>query len=174
MKSTAIVDDVAFVVSKMRDASSQLPNVPYYMFGHRLEIANTLTEKENSQYKYQRYPLVALRLDMVEENNNGVIHVKLNMAVMTKTESNLTAHQRSEQVFKPVLYPLYDKLIEALRASGIFFWPGNLKVPVHTKVDRYYWGTQATEGNVKNIFNDPIDAIELIDLTLNKKLNCRY
>lgn len=173
-KSTAIVDDIGFVVGKMRDSSSSTPNVPYYLFGHRLEIANTLTEKENSQFKYQRYPLVALRLDIAEQNNKGIIQVKLNMAVMTKTEQNYTAKQRYDNVFKPVLYPLYDSLIEALRTSGIFFWSGNLLVPAHTKLDRPYWGTQFEEGNVKNIFNDPIDAVELIDLTLNKKLNCSY
>lgn len=146
---------------------------PYYEYGHRLEIANMLTEKEKTQYKYNRYPLIALRLDILErDTSKGMMEYRLNMAIMTMTDHNYNAKQRYDKVFIPVLYPLYERFFKALKKSGIFTWPGHQEKPEHAPIDRLYWGTQFSEGNVKNIFNDPIDAIELLDLKLNKRIKC--
>jgi len=115
-----IVDSIGEVVTAMQ-ADSQLiaaltagipalndrgytTGMPYYMYGHRRELANRLLEKDkDSVFKYQKYPLVALRLDTPEEYADGVVTFTLNVA---------------------------------------------------------------------NIFNDPLDAIELIDLKISQNFKC--
>lgn len=185
-----IVDDIGTVVEKMRsDAklrSLLLPalcelnknglqdEMPYYMYGHRVEISNRLILKDaNSAQKYQKYPLVALRLDTPEKNRDGMIDYTLNIAIVMSTNRNWTADDRYTKVFKPVLYPLYESFLKQLNNSGLFTWSNGLhKRPKHTKIDRPYWGTTANEGNASNLFNDPLDAIELVDLELSQTLNC--
>lgn len=143
---------------------------PYYMYGHRLEINNRLKEKNaDNIFKFQKYPLVALRMDF-EESINSVVHdVNLNIAMLEFTLKEYNAEQRYENVFKPFLYPMYDNFMSSLRKSNFM----NLTFD-HTKVDRPFWGTSNEEGNVKYIFDDPLDAIELINLNVkftNEKCN---
>lgn len=165
---TPIVYDIEKIVCKMRCNGDEKP---YYDFGHRLEIANTLTEKEGTQYKYNRYPLIALRLDIPESIVNDMQQVKLNIAIITFTNENYKARERYCKVLEPILYPLYERFMKGLRNSGIFSWEGPTQYPPHEVIDRPYWGIADTEGNVKNIFQDPIDAIEIIDLRLNKRIS---
>jgi hypothetical protein len=164
---TPIVYDFEQVVANMRAIGEEKP---YSDFGHRLEIANTLTEKEGTQYKYNRYPLLALRLDIPEIIEDGMQKVKLNIAIITFTNENYKARDRYAKVLVPILYPLYESFMVQLRRSGIFTWEGYRDYPTHEVIDRPYWGIADTEGNVKNIFQDPIDAIEIIDLKINKRL----
>lgn len=175
-----LVDDIGTVVTAMRsqavklwdeNPSSPVATTPYYLYGHRMEINKELLAKDKSKtLKYQKYPLVALRMDFPEEHRNGLIEFTLNMAILQKTDENYNTAQRYENVFKPVLYPLLESFWVQLRNSGLFIWEGDL--PEHTKLDRPYWGISETEGNVRNIFSDPLDAIELIDLKLKQNIKC--
>jgi hypothetical protein len=96
------------------------------------------------------------------------------LAIVNRTDQNYNAEQRLERVFKPILYPLFELFFEALQKSPLFMWPGDLRYPPHTKIDRYYWGTQSGAVNVKNIMSDPIDAIEIQNLKINSRIknNC--
>lgn len=178
--STPIVELFGQVVDYMRSHDENgkvIPDpteAPYYMFGHRQEIANRLKAMEGNGNKYQKYPLVALRMDLVEDHTDGLTKVQLNVLILTRTKKEDWAPERYEKVFKPILYPLYERLKVALRDSGIFFWPGDQTVPPHKKIDRPYWGESGKEANTANFLNDIIDAIELIDLKLNTSntLNC--
>jgi hypothetical protein len=164
-----VVDNIGTVVASMREVSD---GPPYYMYGHKLEISNRLLEKDlNKEEKYKKYPLIALRLDTSEYINNGIVDYNLNIAILEYTKSNYNAEERYQNVFKPILYPLYTEFINKLKLK--FYWPGNQKYPPHTKVDRPYWGTEAEQQNIKNIFNDPLDAIEIINLKISQTIkNC--
>lgn len=187
-----VVDDIGVVVAAMRPidnlysqtmldymsnnaANTDLSLAPFYMYGHRREISNRLLEKDKDEvYMYQKYPLIALRMDIAETISNGVYSYSLNLAILNFTDKNWNAEERMTNIFKPVLYPLYERFMSELQNSGLFMWTGNQDYPEHTKIDRPFWGTDSQEGNVKNIFNDPIDAIEIIGLKLNstRKSNC--
>ena len=92
------------------------------------------------------------------------------MAVFGFTDKNFTSVERYENVIKPILHPIYERLLVALRNSSYI---GGLGVLPHKRVDRLFWGTETKEGNVKYLLSDPLDAIELIDLKLNiLDLNC--
>jgi len=185
--SKYIVDDIGSVVNRMRGLDSEygaamvtyLDNeaitsanrllMPFYMYGHRLEISRELLKKnQDKTYKYQKYPLIALRMDISEPYSEGITELSLNIAILCFTDKNWNAEDRMTNVFKPVLYPLYERFMKELRTSGLFYWQGS-ELPDHTKIDRPYWGIESTEGNTKNIFNDPLDAIEIVDLKLKKK-----
>lgn len=168
---TPIVKDFESIVDSMRLPGS---DKPYYDYGHRLEIANKLTEKDKTNdYKYKKYPLIALRLDTQETLSNGLIAVSLNIALLTMTDEKYTAQQRYDKVFIPVLYPMLELFFKKIKRSGIYFWDAKagMEYPEVKILDRPYWGTPDKEANKANIFNDPIDAIELIDLKLNKRIN---
>lgn len=163
-----IVDDIGKVVASIRDANSP---IPYYIYGHRVEIAKRLLTKNKTQ---EKYPLIALRLDVPEKLFGGVYHYKLNILIVEFTKTHLNAEQRYEATFKPTLYPIYKKFMDAVGNVGIFSWKSDVQTggewPPHIKVDRPYWGIQEREGNTKNIFTDPLDAIEIVDLEINSRL----
>jgi hypothetical protein len=147
-------------------------DAPYYMFGHRLEISNLLLNKDISRStKYKKYPLVALRMDFEEKFDKGIYSVSLNIALIASTKPDYTAEQRYEHVFRPTLYQMYDNFMTALHDSDFFYYPDAM-YPKHTKIDRPFWGTPTLEKNEKYIFNDPLDAIEIINLELKFNGNC--
>lgn len=174
----ARIANPAVVFDETFDYTFQNANMllmPFYMYGHRLEIANRLLQKDKDKvYKNQKFPLIALRMDIAEEVSKGVWSHSLNILIANYTDKKWNAEERMENIFLPVLYPIYKRFIYEVQNSGLFTWPGNQDFPEHTKIDRPFWGTENQEGNVKNIFNDPIDAIEIIGLKLNstRKSNC--
>jgi len=181
-----IVDDIGTIVNAMRPidvsygqpmldyiAANGTPSnqslMPYYMYGHRLELVNRLKEKDkDSVYKYQKYPLIALRMDINEVNSGDLINYSLNLAILNYTEKKYNAEDRMTNVFKPILYPIYERFFIELRESGLFFWDKYQDKPDHTKVDRPYWGVSDSEKNSALIFADPLDAIEIIDLKISR------
>ncbi len=184
-----IVDDIGAVVTAMQSDATLIAaltagipalnsngyavGMPYYMYGHRREIANRLLEMDEDRVlKYKKYPLVALRLDIPEEHEDGIIKFRLNIAIVMRTDQNWNAEERYPLVLKPVLYPLYESFLRNFKTAGLFMWEGDQSEPPHTKLDRPYWGIEEGEGNVANIFNDPLDAIELIDLRFSQNLRC--
>jgi hypothetical protein len=114
--------------------------------------------------------LIVLRLDIIENVRGIMVDYQLNLAILSHTDKNYTSEERMEKVFKPVLYPLYEKFLKALYNSGLFGWDRRtLEVPSHTKIDRPYWGTQsATGNNLRNTFSDPLDAIEILNLRVTQ------
>lgn len=177
----SIVEDIGAVIELMRgDATFDWTfdqtfsgGAPYYMFGHRLEISNRLTEMEkNTEKKNMKYPLIALRLDIPEERSGGIVQYTLNLLIVTLTNKTYNAEERLENTFKPILYPIYELFIEKLQESGLFVWQSPLQAPRHTTIDRYYYGKAGEEANIAHLFNDPLDAIEIVNLKLTKIINC--
>lgn len=172
-----IVDKIGCIVDAMRvqnrgRAKQHETPEPYYMYGHRLEINQRLQERNSDKkLKYQKYPLIALRLDIPETPSDGYTNFKLNIVILEMTEVKYNSEERYKHVIKPKLYPLYARFLQEIRRSYMGFrWIG--VYPPHTKIDRPLWGTSTLEGNAKYIFDDPLDGIELIDFEMSMKLNC--
>ena len=173
----ASIDNPAVVFDETFDYTFQNANMllmPFYMYGHRLEISKRLLAKDKDKvFKYQKYPLIALRMDIAETVSNGIWSHSLNILILNYTNKGWNAEERMANIFIPVLYPIYERFMLELQNSPLFFWSGNQDYPEHTKIDRPFWGIENQEGNVRNIFNDPIDAIEIIGLKLNQRVrNC--
>jgi len=172
-----LVDDIGEVVTAVRTDARIIalindPKInglfPFYMYGHRLEIANRLLEKDmDSVYKYQKYPLIALRMDFPETHNAGqLVEYTLNIAFLMFTQMGYDTPQRYENVIRPILYPLVDIFFEKLVESGLFTWTDTTILPPCIKYDRPFYGTAGLESNEKYIFNDNLDAVELVDLKI--------
>jgi hypothetical protein len=158
-----IVEQIGSIVTAMQD----LEGKPYYMYGHRVEINERLLKKNDDKvFKYQKYPLIALRWETPEDVSNGMVDYNLNIVFLYSTEKKNTAEQRHENVIKPILTPLYEQFLIELKRSGLFQWEGDQKTPPHTKLDRPYWGVSQENGNIKNIFSDPLDGIEITNLRI--------
>jgi len=181
-----IVDDIGVVVENLSSGRYWAKefdqffrgNPCQYLYGHRLQINNQLLrQQQNPAKKEQRYPLIALFLDIEEPVINGVINYKLNLVIGAKTDPNYSTEARYQdnKPFKSVLYPLYYAFMQSLSDSGLFMWPGVADMPKHSKIDRPFWGVSiADELGVKkneaNIFNDFLDAIQIKNLEINQKL----
>lgn len=165
--SQYITEEIGKVVAAMRDGGE----TPYYMYGHRLEISNRLTEKgKDKTLKYKKYPLIALRMNIpARREGNLWTYPNLDIAILEMTERNLNAEQRMEQVFYPKLFPLYNRFLKELKNSGLFLFSG--EVPSHEPIIKPYWGVSETgEGTKANIFLDPLDAIEIEGLELSQRV----
>jgi len=144
---------------------------PYYMYGHLVEINERLVVKgKGSISKNQKYPMIALRADVVAEKAAGMVNYSLNVAIFTNTSRGLNAEERTDQKFIPILIPIYNQFITALRTSGLFTWSGH-PIPKHTYIERPFWGTPPGDSTTKQVLNDPVDCIELVNLEL-RKVNC--
>lgn len=177
LEKSFVGDKLEAIIDKMRETPGDESLPPYFMYGHRQEIATRLLRMDKDVVNSDRkYPLFALRMDIPERVYNGIAHYSLNIVIATYTDRNYDAHDRMANVIKPILYPLYDQFFALLKQSGQFFWETTKdnEYPEHVAIDRPYWGTPSTEGNTANIFNDPIDAIEIVDLKINSfiKPNC--
>lgn len=138
---------------------------PYYLHGHPLEIINTLKQyTASSEYRFKKFPLIALFEDFDASNKEGLFHTKamLNVVILTDTDKNYDARLRYEKSFNTILTPIYKLLVEELIKSRKICTPRNeIK---HTPVNHLYWGKSGLYGNTGNMFDDYIDAIELKNL----------
>lgn len=163
-----VVDNIGKVVTSMRMVTD---GPPFYMYGHKVEINNELQGKNHkSAQQSRKYPLILLNMDIAENVENGVVKYILNVAIVAMTKETYTAQQRFENVIKPVLGPLYDGFVAGLKDSPDFFWSGDQSIPPHTRVIRPYWGKAALNANEELVFDDPLDAIELLNLKINSTI----
>lgn len=168
-----IVDIIESVVNAVRAGytppSGYDTDAPFYMYGHPIEIIETLSQKDkHATLKYKRYPIIALFQDFEEEkgqNQSINADVRLNIVIAVSTKREYKSSERYTNTFKTVLYPLYNLFLEKIAASGYF--QTSEGIISHTKIDRVFWGKTGLYGNESNIFNDYLDAIELRDLELS-------
>jgi hypothetical protein len=143
----------------------------YFLYGHPLEIFNTLVEKSQSEtFKYSKYPLIALFQDFEEDTNDTrVIVNNVTIVIMTETSRDYKAGERYTNTFTPTLIPLYNEVIRQIKRSRYVFSNNNFQ---HTKIDRLYYGKEDAFGNSGNIGNDALDAVIIKGLNLQIVTNC--
>lgn len=180
--NTYLRDEIGKIVDKLRpgftfDSSfdeSFKGQLPAFMYGHRLELNNRIKSLDNKKgLKYKKYPAILLRMDYEEDFENGLMKASpgLNIAIVHMTNRDYNAEERDKHIFKPILFPLYEQFMNAIKTHPGLSWDADWKGwPKHTKVDRPYYGTNTEEQNVKNFFSDPLDAIEILNLQLSLRV----
>lgn len=137
---------------------------PYYEYGHLKEISNKLMQRdgETKPFSYKKYPLIALITDIeIKEGDpkiEGVVE-NLFLVIVNSTKEEYTTAERYANNIIPILYPLYEELTKKIRRSKYFIgvYPKiNLK-----RKEMPFWGSTSKYGNIKNITNDPLDAIQV-------------
>lgn len=172
------VDVFGLAVQDVRERFDEANELtPYYLFGHPLEILKTLTQRDKSKdWKYRKYPLVALLQDFQETkgvNPSLITQASPRVLIVNQTKREFSSMKRYEENFKPILYPIYELLLEAIAEIGYF----NVKAPdqiQHRKTDRMFWGREGLYGSEGNVFDDYLDAIDITfqDLAILSKEDC--
>ena len=163
---TSIGEEIGEVIATLRDEED---GAPFYMYGHRRELAMRLTQKNKDVTdKNKKFPLIILILDVPENQTDDVLTANLHLAFITYVKGEKNAEQRITQTIDPSLYPLYKSFMEALVDSGKFTWPGDPTNPTHIKYNRPRWGLPGNEGNEAKYFDEDVDAIEVVNLELNR------
>lgn len=163
-----ISPDLTPMLSQVQDVIKGV----YYMYGHPREILERLFAKEGTEYVYNKYPLICLFTDIDE--NKGDINFysrsRVRIVVVHSTSPDYIAPNRLQAIFKPIIHPIVDKLIEEVALSPYFreFDPDLIE---RTETDRYYWGRFNGQNTEANWFHDYLDATE-ISMQLTIDSNC--
>lgn len=140
-----------------------------YQYGHKMELIQTLAQMDKNELAREaKYPLVYLVQDFIESRGRipGVYaETALNIIIAHQTSNVYKIGERMEKVFKPVIYPIYYALLDAL-ADHIQINEYSEDIIIHEKIDRSFWGTSSVSGNIENSLNDYVDAIEINKLQL--------
>ena len=146
------------------------------MYGHMIEIVERLLSKNASpSIKWQKYPVVILVMDILEDRRSIEEYSKadINIRIVHMTSPTYRAPSRYDEVIEPVLYPIYQDLMDAIAVSS------HLTIPLsglveHSKEDKLFWGRESIGGNIANKNADFVDAIELtlFELRFQKLINC--
>jgi len=167
VRVTSIVSDKVFQVNSIEQtialSGTWKSLTPYSAYGTRKVINQMLLEKNGGEWSYQKYPLIALRLPVMVTVAGGVASVEYNILIAHYTGETLRPAERIEEKFEPILWPLTKLFIQMLRSSGEFSgFDAN-----YSQIDRMFYGNESGEENIKNVFDDPLDAVEIRGLKLN-------
>lgn len=150
----------------------------HFRHGTWIEIKTTLAELGGGRTTpATKWPMVGLFHDFTEERGVQGFYSRprLNLVIATANpEPNMKSDEREERYFKPILYPIYFELLNAMYLHPQLSILDPTLIP-HTAVDHYHYSTQQGQGDNPgvNIFNEHVDSIEIRDLeTSIKPLNC--
>jgi hypothetical protein len=165
----AVVDIIGGVVER---TAQRIKNITplYYSYGHIREVIDVLASySKTEEFSKQKYPRIILLQDFVEKRGTSPdLDAELSLQLLIVAGSNATyrAVDRMSNVFKPVLYPIYEAFIKELSSIGIFWREG---FP-HEKIDRLMLsnalGAAMAAGDTKSLLNDHLDGIEIRNLNL--------
>lgn len=145
----------------------------HYMYGHLLEIQQTLIEFNQNCDWFKKYPLAWLVEDITQtrgrEGEYDTIPVRL--ILIMATEKEYKSYQRDAKVFKPVLRPMYEAILQAIVDSP-YFDNSDIDSLRHTYTERKFWGRETFGGNEGNNLTDYVDAIDIQNLELIINTNC--
>ena len=179
------INNVSYIITEATDTTFKVKGdvsafttyesaYPYFLYGHILEISNTLKAKNSGigTLKYQKYPLIILQLDVESKYdglNKSFEYRNINIFICNITNKTYRAKDRLEHNFNNVLYPLYEAFVTKLSRHEDIIASNNANNFEHTKIDRFFWGSQENGNSTNNIFEDYSDAIEIKNLQLNIK-----
>lgn len=151
----------------------KLNNKPvFFQFGYWQNIHDQLLDYgKTSTLRGQRFPLIILHADFEETTVNAwTIRINPTFYIVDQSEQKYSIEKRIEDVYKPILYPIYKDFITAIRQSGKFYIDGQ-DIP-HTRKDLYYLSSAGAEQNKLSLI---VDAIEIKFSQLNMvKTQCYY
>jgi hypothetical protein len=159
-KEVSLTEYLSFVVG------DNFNGVQFYP-AHPLEIITTLQGKDESSFKYEKYPAVCLLFDTRERIGYKPFAMQANglqFLFIHYTEQEYTSAQRHEYNFKPILLPMYYEFMYQVSRSKYIANTISDTIP-RDKINRYFWARD--ENQTANPFNDKLDAIELQNLQLN-------
>jgi len=156
-----VVDEFTAIVQKV---AAKLNMEVGFHYGYVRELNETLVQYSKSPGTFdKKFPLIWLvqpfTISIAEDlGNYGTIR-DLRLFIIQQSEKNYKAAERMTNVFKPVLYPIYNELIAQMKVHSTIFFQSK-----HKMTDRYYWGEAQ-----QTVLNDVVDCMELSQVELKVK-----
>lgn len=141
---------------------------PYSDYGTKRTINVKLNGKNGGEYSYQKYPLIALRLPTEIKVVGASESFEANILIAHFTSKQYRPEERIANKFKPILWPLKDLFLDMVIRSGEF----NSFNADYSWIDRLFYGQESGGENIANVFDDPLDAVEIRNLHLNYFKDC--
>lgn len=145
----------------------------HYDYGHYNDVRERLVAKDQSA-KTEKYPLVVLFEDYkISHGQVGLTGIaSLKLIILYISKKDITRQQRETNVFRPILYPIYNEFLRQIKLSGKFMVASVDQIK-HDQINRPHWGDPELYGNKGYLFNDVLDGIEITNLELKTYLpNC--
>lgn len=142
------------------------------------ELVQTLAQADGGgPSKFRKYPLLHLVQDVTITRGTDVgLFGKTNLRIVLihQTRDDYKIEDRDLKVFKPVLWPLYYRLLEIIEKDKWIFGADTATGEFEHKITkRAFWGSRKLEGDNSSILNDYVDALDITDLGLKiNKSNC--
>lgn len=138
---------------------------PYFVYDTLPKFKERIAATEKSgALKFRKYPLIYLQLPFNENYDVDyplLYEATCTIYILNRTKPQPDAERRYDDVFRPVLYPIFEHLINELEAQKDIYSGGKRKPLSYAKRDLMYWG----EGEA-NVSTDIVDAIEISNLKL--------
>lgn len=173
-----IMRDVVTVTSSVLLAQLQqkdpLITAVHYDYGHYTDIRERLVAKDKSGKPDEKYPRIVLfedhRIKHGQEGLTGIADLKL--LILHVSSNKVTRQWREDNVFRPILYPIYFEFLKQLKLSGKFQIYDTTKIQ-HDQINRPHWGDPGLYKNEGYLLGDILDGIEIANLNLLTYLdNC--
>ena len=136
---------------------------PYFYFGTKEEILRRLSDKENTLKRSEqlKYPAIFLEMPFVENGFSDNPEVDLSIIFANITDANWTYTQRYENNLIPIVYPLIEQFIKAVKQANTV-----AAYEFTEKIDAPFYA------NANVIANDFLD-LALIKANLTFIKNCK-
>lgn len=142
----------------------------YFEYGHRTDINERILTYQAGGINF--CPMICLfedyRLQKGQEGLTGITNLLI--VIIYYTKAAITRVQREANVFRPVLYPVYNEFLKQLKLSGKFSIYDETKIK-HDQINRPHWGDPVLYGNAEYPLKGVFDGIELNNLQLTTFLN---
>lgn len=145
----------------------------HYEYGHINDIRERITEKmKTTTNSVDISPMICLIEDFkLTKGKVGVTGITdMKIIILHFSKKDITRVQREVNVFRPVLWPIYNEFLKQLKLNGRFSIYDVTKIQ-HDMIARPHWGDPALYGNDAYLLNGIFDGIELSNLQLTTFLN---
>lgn len=164
-----ILEDVVARVNTVFSTRLINPFNVYFDYGLQNDVNRNIYKKETSTVNPGTFPLVWLVMNYSEVRGRLVdkyASVSCSLILAMPTKAEYTMQQRTDNSFKPRLFPIYQELLNQLSLEEKIGSPDLEKIE-HIKTDLPYWGGGDVNGqNTENLFKNFIDAVQIKDLKL--------
>ncbi len=117
----------------------------------------------------QAEPAVLNFQSIRQQRKGDAVTLNYNLAIAGSVKSTWTTREREAELFEKVLRPVYDEFMRQAALSGYFLTDYGL--PPHDYYEVFTTGGNAAQ--IKDLYGEHVDAIELHNLSLVLKPLCQ-
>lgn len=127
----------------------------YFFTGYWPDFAALIQNREQSK-TLKSFPLVFLDSNFsVTQEDKKLIQVKPTIYIITRTKDYYSIQERLDNVYKPILQPIFEDLLKGMNANRQIM--GEAYLP-NTRKNMYFLQSQDSE---QNQLADIVDAIQI-------------